>query len=123
MKGSFTTPVVKSATASEMEITVTLELESYDGWRNRFSSHRRGERRASWTIIKSYHGKSTRRVTRNSENELIRQKIEMEEEAKKIALMECFKDGMRFTEFNDLVYDELHRPINLKPLPFESLNA
>ena len=123
MKGSFNSPVVKLATSSEMEITVTLELKCYDGWRNRFSSRKRGERRATWTTVKSYHGKSTRRVTRKTEEELIRQKIEMEREAKGAALMECFKDGMRFTEFNDLVYDELQRPLNLKPLLFESLNV
>ena len=65
-----------------------------------------------WVSEKCYHGKSTRRVTRKSEDELIHQKIEMEEEAKKAALMECFKECFGFTEFKDLVFDELRRPMN-----------
>ena len=52
----------------------------------------------------------TRKLTAD---ELIRQKIEMEEEAKEAALMECFREHFGFTEFNDLVYDELHRPMKL----------
>ena len=121
IKGGFVTPVMETVTNIAREITVTLELKvleliCYDGWKKRNNT---------WRTLKTYHGKSTRLVTRKqkSENELFRQKVEMKEEAKKAALMECFKDGMRFTEFNDLVYDELHRPLNLKPLPFESLNA
>ena len=110
VKGAFASPVV-TLTKSEMEITVTLELKSYDGWRNQFHSRKRGERRATWTSVKSYHGKSTRRVTGKSENELVCEKIEMEEEAKKVALNECFRDDLRFTEFNDLVCDGLYRPL------------
>ena len=101
---SFVSPSVESATISEVEITVTLELKcklhDYD---------------RTWKIIKCYHGKSTRPVTRRhkSENELIDQKIEMEEEAKKVALMACFKEQLGFTAFNDLVFDELYRPLKV----------
>ena len=35
----------------------------------------------------------------------------MENEAKNAALMECFRDHLGFTEFNDLAFDELHRPL------------
>ena len=108
MKGSFVS-VVESETKIAMEMTVTLELKClelicYDGWRKKTNS---------WRLLKSYYGKTTRLVTseQKSANELIRQKIEMEEEAKKAALMECFRDGLRFNEFNDLVFDELHRPL------------
>ena len=110
MKGVFVSPVVVSETHIAMEITVTLELKRLEvvcygvGWRKRNNT---------WRVLKSYHGKSTRLVTskQKSANELIRQKIEMEEDAKKAALMECFRDGLRFDEFNDLVFDELHRPL------------
>ena len=59
--------------------------------------------------LKSYNGKSTRplKKTRSAKN----QKEEMTNEAKKAALMECFKDRFGFTEFNDIFVDELHRPI------------
>ena len=101
---SFVTPSVESATISEVETTVTLELKC-----KLHDYHR------TLKLIKCYHGKSTRPVTRKqkSENELIDQKIEMEEEAKKAALMECFKEHLGFTEFNDLVFGELHRPLKV----------
>ena len=35
----------------------------------------------------------------------------MAEEAKKAALMECFRDGLRFTKLNDFVCDELYCPL------------
>lgn len=91
---SFATPI-ESATISEIEITVTLEVKGYN------------------RILKCYHGKSTRPVTRkqNVPNYLAYQKIEMENEAKNAALMECFRDHLGFTEFNDLAFDELHRPL------------
>ena len=55
-----------------------------------------------------YHGKSTRPVkrTRRPKNE----NEEMTNEAKKAALMECFKDRFGITEFKDILVDELHRP-------------
>ena len=117
---SFATPLmdsvtiseVESETISEMEITATLELKRHE--------YDFEKEEMAWRIVKCYHGKSTRPVTRKHT-----QKIEMEEEAKKGALMECFKD-LGFTEFNDLVFDELHRPLKLKspsfhfPLNFKS---
>ena len=109
---SFATPLtdsvtisdIESETISEIEISSTLELKRHE------FDYERGE--MARKIIKCYHGKSTRRVTRKSEDELIHQKIEMEEEAKKAALMECFKECFGFTEFKDLVFDELRRPMN-----------
>ena len=99
---------VESETISEMEITANLEHKrhEYDFEKHKFVCR----------IVKCYHGKTTRPLTRQqtqSADELIGQKIEMEEEAKKAALMECFRDHFGFTEFNDLVYDELHRPLKL----------
>ena len=44
-------------------------------------------------------------------NLLIHLKNEMEKEAKNAALIECFRDHLGFTEFKDLHYDELHRPL------------
>ena len=59
--------------------------------------------------LKTYHGKSTRLLTntRPTKNE----KEIMKREAKKVALMEFFKEHFAFTEFNDLNVDELRRPI------------
>ena len=103
---SFASPTISeaiSATISEVKITVTLEVK------------------CKLNDYHYYYGKSTRPVTRKqkSEDELIHQRMEMEKEAKKAALMECFKKHLGFTEFNDLVYDELHRP--LTPTPHQSL--
>ena len=97
---SFDKPL-ESASRSEIEITVTLVLKYY----NQVNE---------WKVISSYQGKSTRRVTRKqkSEDELTQEKVEMKEEAKKAALMECFRERFGFTEFNDMVFDELHRPMN-----------
>ena len=100
----FATPSVESATISAVEITAILELKcklnDYNG---------------ACRLIKCYYGKSTRPISwsQKSENELIQQNIEMEEEAKKAALMACFKEQLGFTEFNDLVFDELHRPLKV----------
>ena len=101
---SFISRPQEFATISQVGITVTLELKC------KLHDYDRTPK-----IIKCYHGKSTRPVTRKqkSENELIEQKIEMEEEAKKAALMACFKEQLGFTEFNDLVFDELHRPLKV----------
>ena len=95
-------PPVESATISEMEIRVTLELKDYE------------------EVLKCYHGKSTRPMTMvmarkqkdpNNNWTLIHLKNEMEKEAKNAALMECFRDHLGFTEFKDLSFDELHRPL------------
>ena len=63
-----------------------------------------------WTF-KRYSGKSTRSVkkTRRPKNE----QETMENEAKKAALKECFRDRFQFTNFNDISRDELHRPISV----------
>ena len=99
----------ESATTSEIEMTATLELKYKE------RENIEGKYTDVWYLLKCYHGKSTRRVTRKkkSEDELIQQKVEMEEEAKKAALMECFRERLGFTEFNDMVFDELHRPMNV----------
>ena len=92
-------PPVESATISEMEIRVTLELKDYE------------------EVLKCYHGKSTRPMSmvmarkQKYPNLLIHLKNEMEKEAKNAALMECFRDHLGFTEFKDLSFDELHRPL------------
>jgi len=121
---SFATPLtdsvtisdIESETISEMEITSTLELKRHE------FDYERGEMASK--IIKCYHGKSTHPVTRRlTPDELIRQKIEMEAEAKKDALMKCYRERFGITECNDLVFDELHRPLKLKSPSFElSLN-
>ena len=53
---------------------------------------------------KSYHGQSTRLLKRTQRPK--NEKEEMIDEAKKAALMECFKDRFGFTEFNDICIDE-----------------
>ena len=117
---SFATPLmesvtiseVKSETISEMEIKATLELKchKYDIENGQMV----------WKIIKCYHGRSIRQVTgRQTSDELIPLQIEMEEEAKKAALMEYFRENFGITECNDLVFDELHRPLKLKSPSFE----
>ena len=109
---SITISEVESETISEMEITATLELK-----RHEFDNERH---EMAWKIIKCYHGKSTRPVTGNqTSDELMPQKIMMEEEAKKAALMEYYRDHLGITECNDLVFDELHRPLKLKSPSFE----
>ena len=39
------------------------------------------------------------------------EKEEMKKEAKKAALMECYKEYFGFTEFNDILVDEIGRPL------------
>ena len=97
---------VESSTITEIGITVTLELKSY----YRYNYEERG---SEWRVVKSYHGKSTRPVTRAHKypNYVMFQKDEMEKEAKNAALRECFKDHLGISEFKDLAFDELHRPL------------
>ena len=59
-------------------------------------------------ILKSYVGKSTRPLKKKFPK---KEKEEMKNEAKKAALIECFKDRFGFTEFNDITIDVFHRPI------------
>ena len=86
-------------TISAIEITANLKCSYYA----------KGE----WKVKKCYHGRSTRRVTRKQkpEEELAKQREEMTREAKRAALEECFRDRLGFTEFKDIVSDELQRPI------------
>merc|ERR1712131_554171 len=62
----------------------------------------------SKTTLKSYHGKSARLLKKKKRQK--NEKEEMTNEAKKAALIECFKDRFGFTQFNDIFVDDLHRP-------------
>ena len=113
-KESITKPTVNyglraSATISIIEIEATLELKSL-GYREDDNYEER-----TWKIEGCYHGKSTRRVStkQNPEEELTKQREKMTEEAKRAALIECFRERLGFTEFNDMVFDELNRPIHV----------
>ena len=66
-----------------------------------------------WKVIKCYEGNSSRRVTRNKKSEEVLQtnKEEMTNEAKRAAMEEFFRDRYGLTEFNDMVVDELGRPM------------
>ena len=66
-----------------------------------------------WKVIKYYDGKSTRRVTRKQLSGviLLKNKEEMTKEAKRAALEEGFRDRYGLTEFNDMIVDELGRPM------------
>ena len=72
-----------------------------------------------WKVKKSYHGKSTRRVTKKQKPEEVLQqnREEMTKEAERAALQKCFRERLGFTEFpNDIVIDELNRPIDEEKL-------
>ena len=77
-----------------------MHIEKYD-----FDSNK-------YITLKNYHGKSTRPLknTRQPKNE----KEIMEKEAKKAALMECFKERFGFNKFDDWCVDELGRPIEIE---------
>ena len=64
----------------------------------------------TWRIAETFHGTSTRplKKTRRPKNE----SEEMTKEAKKAALMKCFRDRLGITEFNDILVDEFQRPVN-----------
>ena len=89
----------ESETETTVEVNVTLRLRYY-------KLNRDYER--EYVNFKLYHGKSTRPLkrTRRPQNE----KEKMRNEAKKAALIECFKDRFGFTQFDDIFVDELHRP-------------
>ena len=82
----------------EGEVTATLQLACYD----------EGERK----VQESYHGKSTQ-VGKKLKSGQYRYNAEMTKEAKMAALKECFRERFGFTEFNDVVSDELNRPITV----------
>ena len=93
----------KLVTKSKVEVMATLQCKYY--------------RNDEWKIRKCYHGKSSRRVNRKQNpDEVLRQisknKEESTKEAETAALEKCFRERLGFTEFNDFVVDELHRPIN-----------
>ena len=98
----------KSITISTIEITATLELK----WLSWDEDYRHED---TWEVEKCYYGKSTCRVpaNQNPEEELEKRREKMTEEAKNAALVECFKERLGFTKFNDMVFDELHRPLNV----------
>ena len=119
MKESISTPAQnyglrQSISISIIEITAVLELKSlvYAVDSDTEDSEDDNE---TWTIEKSYYGKSTRRVSakQNAKEELANQREEMTKEAKKAALMECFRERLGFTEFKDIVCDELNRPMTV----------
>ena len=86
-------------TVSAIEITAALQLKQ--------------KTNGEWKVRKCYEGKSSRRVTRKQKSEEILQenKEEMTKEAKRAALEKFFRDRYGLTEFNDLVVDELGRPM------------
>merc|ERR1719476_129093 len=91
--------VVEVKDDTTMHVNVSLKFKKLD----RDSGH--------CSILKTYHGKSTRPLTRTRRPK--NEKETMEKEAKKAALMEFFKEHFGFYDFNDLCVDELHRPINI----------
>ena len=90
--------VQESKTDDEVVVNVILE----------FSYHAYSDGTWSKQILNTYEGKCIRplRRTRRPKN----RNEEMIKEAKKAALMECFKDRFGITEFRDIFIDELHRP-------------
>ena len=91
-------------TKSKVEVTATLQCKYY--------------KNGDWKVKKSFHGKSTRRVTKKQKPEEILQKHkeEMTKEAETAALQKCFRERLGFTDFKDIVIDELSRPVNFKKL-------
>ena len=87
--------VQESKTSETMVVNVALQIGE--------TNYNNGSKR----IIKSYHGNSTRPLKKRRPNN---EKEEMKNEAKKAALMECFKDRFGITEFSDIYVDELDRP-------------
>ena len=68
-----------------------------------------------WTLKKCYRGQSSRRVTKKqTPEEVLRQnKEEMTKVAERAALKKCFGEGLGFTNFKDIVIDEINRPMNV----------
>ena len=88
---------------SEGEVTATLML--------RYVADNEG---CGWKVAESYHGKSTRQVSKKEKSkEKDARRSEMVKEAKIAALKECFRERFGFTEFKDVVSDELNRPIKV----------
>ena len=91
----------ESTTKSGVGVTATLRLRYYIN--------------GKWKVKKCYCGKSTRRVSKKQKSKEVLQKYkdEMTKEAKTEALKACFKERLGFTEFKDVVSDELSRPIKV----------
>ena len=68
-----------------------------------------------WNVKMGFCGKSARRVNKNqtSGEVLQKHKAKMKKEAEKAALEKCFRECLGFTQFNDIVCDELNRPIKV----------
>ena len=97
----FESPMKELVRGTRVELTATLRCKYF--------------KNDKWKVKKCYHAKSTRRVTRKQKPEevLERNREEMTKEAEKDALEKCFKERFGFTEFNDIVIDELDRPMNV----------
>ena len=93
--------IEEQVTISRVELTATLRCKYC--------------KNDEWKVKKSYHGKSTRRVTRKQKPEEIleQSRDEMTKEAERDALEKCFRERFGFTEFHDIVIDELDRPLNV----------
>ena len=91
----------ESVTKSGVEVTATLQMKYFMN--------------GKWNVKRYYRGKSTRRVSKKQKSEEVLQKHkdEMTKEAKKAALKACFGERLGFTEFKDVVSDELNRPIKV----------
>ena len=85
---------------STIEFTATLILTRYDVY-------------GKIQTYKMYHGKSTRSIKSSKTRRPKNEKEEMTKEARKAALVECFKDRFGFTEFPDVTVDDFHRPITV----------
>ena len=97
----FESPMTELVTKSRVELTATLRCEYF--------------KNDEWKVKKCYRGKSTRRVTKKQKPEEVLQqnREEMTKEAERAALQKCFRERLGFTEFNDIVIDELNRPIKV----------
>ena len=84
-----------------VEVTATLQMKYFMN--------------GKWKVKKSFHGRSARQVSKNQKLEEVLQKhkAKMKKEAEKAALEKCFRERLGFTEFNDIVCDELNRPITV----------
>ena len=92
--------IQEAKTDTTINVNASLQFEKHD-----WDSNTR-------TTLEAYHGTSTRSLkrTRKPKNE----KEIMEKEAKKAALVECYKDRFGFNKFDDLCVDELCRPIDIE---------
>ena len=97
----FELPMKKQLTISRVELTANLRCEYF--------------KNDEWKVKKCFQGKSTRRVTKKqAPEEVLRQnKEEMTKVAERAALQKCFREGLGFTNFDDLVLDELNRPMKV----------